>query len=234
MILWKKPIELEQLRDLSDEPLCREIIRGNQEAFFVLFDRYWQRVFRLAYSVIRDQSEAEDLAQTLFLEVYTNMLRFDEQRGSFRSLLLRYAYTRAIDHRRRLECRRFYSSAEFSDVDPSMLMRDSMLASGLLMEEGVQLIAQAMKQLDEKQRSTVEGYFFRGFSLNEIAHQQGDSYGNVRHYLYRGLDKMRKFLSVNSEVAELAEPDQSISARVRRRVPKRLAPEVTRVRARTV
>jgi RNA polymerase sigma-70 factor, ECF subfamily len=234
MSFWDRPRSPEQLRCLPDEPLCREAAKGNQEAFLALFDRYWGQVFRLANSIIRDQGEAEDLAQTLFLEVHTSMLRFDEQKGSFRTLLLRYAYTRAIDQRRRLECHRFYSSVEFNDVDPSMLLHDSPLASGLSIEEGTRLIEQAMKQLDEKQRSTVELYFFRGLSLNEIAHQQGDSFGNVRHHLYRGLEKMRKLFSAEEQTEDSVEPDRSISARLQRRVSKRLAPEVSVVRARTI
>jgi len=234
MPAWNRPRSPEQLRRLPDESLCREVAQGNQEAFLVLFDRYWRQVFRLAYSVIRHQAEAEDLAQTLFLEVHTSMLRFDEQKGSFRTLLLRYAYTRAIDQRRRLESRRFYTSMEFDDVDPSMLVHDSSLASGLSVEEGTHLIEQAMKHLDEKQRSTVEGYFFRGLSLNEIAHQQGDSFGNVRHHLYRGLEKMRKFLTAREQTEDSVEPDRSISARLRRSVPERLASEVSVVRARKI
>jgi RNA polymerase sigma-70 factor, ECF subfamily len=234
MTFWDRPRSPEQLRCLPDEPLCREAAKGNQEAFLALFDRYWGQVFRLANSIIRDRGEAEDLAQTLFLEVHTSMLRFDEQKGSFRTLLLRYAYTRAIDQRRRLECRRFYSSVEFNDVDTSMLLHDSPLASGLSIEEGTRLIEQAMKQLDEKQRSTVELYFFRGLSLSEIAHQQGDSFGNVRHHLYRGLEKMRKLFSAEEQTEDSVEPDRSISARLQRRVSKRLAPEVSVVRARTI
>src|SRR5216684_1806564 len=117
MIFSSPPRSPEQLKRLPDESLCREVAAGNQEAFLVLFDRYWRQVFRLANVVIRDEAEAEDLAQALFLEVHASMLRFDEQKGSFRTLLLRYAYTRAIDQRRRLECRQFYSCVAFDNVE---------------------------------------------------------------------------------------------------------------------
>jgi DNA-directed RNA polymerase specialized sigma24 family protein len=115
-----------------------------------------------------------------------------------------------------------------------MLAQDSEFASGLSIEEGTHLIEQAMKQLEEKQRSTVEGYFFHGLSLNEIAQQQGDSFGNVRHHLYRGLEKMRKLFTAKEQPEDLPEPDGRISAKSRRRVPKRVAPEVSVVRARTI
>jgi RNA polymerase sigma factor (sigma-70 family) len=211
---WNRPRTAEQLRHLPDESLCREVAGGN--------------------SVIRDPAEAEDLAQSLFLEVHTTMLGFNEKKGSFRSLLLRYAYTRSIDQRRRLECRRFYSNVEFEDVDPSMLVRDSRVTSGLSAEEGTHLIEQAMKQLDEKQRATVEAYFFRGLSLHEISQELGDSFGNVRHYLYRGLEKMRKLLDGAEQPEESSEREPSIAARLHRRVRTRLASEVSVVRARSI
>src|SRR5260370_14096083 len=207
MTFSSRPRSPEQLKRLPDESLCREASQGNQEAFLVLFDRYWGQVFRLAKAVIRDEAEAEDLAQALFREGHASMLRFDEQKGSFRTLLLRYAYTRAIDQRRRLESRRFYSNVHFDELDPSLLVQESKAPSGLSPEEATRLIEQAMKQLDEKQRSTVEAYFFRGLSLNEIAHQQDDSFGNARHYLYRGLEEMRKVLGANGDAEEPDEID---------------------------
>src|SRR6266576_750781 len=143
MIFWNRPHGLEEFHAHSDEALCREIVKGNHEAFLVLFDRYWQDVFRLAHSVLRNEAEAEDLVQGLFLEVHTTLLRYDEQRGSFRTLLLRYAYTRAIDHRRHLESRRYYTSLQIEEVDPETLGQHSALTSGLSPEEGTHLIEQA-------------------------------------------------------------------------------------------
>ena len=234
MTFSSRPRSLEQLKRLADESLCREVSQGNQEAFLVLFDRYWGQVFRLANAVIRDEAEAEDLAQSLFLEVHASMLRFDEQKGLFRALLLRYAYTRAIDQRRKLESRRFYSSIQFDELDPSLLVQESKAPSALSPEEATRLIEQALKHLDEKQRVVVEAYFFRGLSLNEIAHEQHDSFGNARHYLYRGLEKMRKVLGARGEAEEQEEMGLRIETRAPRTVGKRVAPEVSVVRARTI
>src|SRR6266436_1158753 len=161
MIFWKRPHGLEQFLSHSDEALCREVVKGDHEAFLVLFDRYWQDVFRLAYSVLRNEAEAEDLVQGLFLEVHTTMLRYDEQRGSFRTLLLRYAYTRAIDHRRQLESRRYYVTVQIEELEPEVFSRDVSLSSGLSIEEGSRLIEQGLEYLEDKQRATVKAYFFR-------------------------------------------------------------------------
>jgi len=184
--------------------------------------------------VIRDEAEAEDLAQGLFLEVHASLLRFDEHKGSFRTLLLRYAYTRAIDQRRRLESRRFYSNVEFDEVDPSLLVKESKAVSGLSPEEASRLVEQAMKHLDEKQRAAVEAYFFRGLSLNEIAQELSDSFGNARHHLYRGLEKMRKILGARGQAEEPEEMELRIEAGIQRTAKKQVAPEVSSVRARAI
>jgi RNA polymerase sigma-70 factor (ECF subfamily) len=234
MIFWKRLHAPEQLWSLPDESLCREVIKGNHDAFLVLFDRYWQDVFRLASSVLRNAAEAEDLVQALFLEVHTTMLRYDEQRGSFRTLLLRYAYTRAIDQRRHLESRRYYTSLQIEELEPEALARDVSLASGLSLEEGTRLIEQGLEQLDDKQRTAVTAYFFRGLSVNEIAHELGESFGNARHHLYRGLERMRRVLAPKDETEESTEPEPKVVLRVHRRLSKQVAPEVSSVRARSI
>lgn len=234
MTFWRRLPAQEHFRSLTDETLCREVVKGNHEAFLILFDRYWQDVFRLAYSVLRNEAEAEDLVQGLFLEVHTTMLRYDEQRGPFRTLLLRYAYTRAIDHRRHLESRRYYTSMEIEEVEPELLVRHESPIYGLTVEEGTRLIEQGLKQLDDKQRAAVTAYFFRGLSVNEIANELGESFGNARHHLYRGLERMRRVLAPKDEADETSEPDRDAVLRLHRRPTKRVAPEVSVVRARSI
>ena len=234
MTFWRRLPATERLRSLSDETLCREVVNGSHEAFLVLFDRYWQDVFRLARAIIRNEAEAEDLVQALFLEVHTTMLRFNEEKGSFRTRILRYAYTRAIDHRRHLESRRYYSSVEIEEIEPELLVRHESPVSGLTLEEGTHLIRQGLEQLDAKQRAAVTAYFFRGLSVNEIAHELGESFGNARHHLYRGLERMRRVLAPKDEPDETSEPDRGVMVRMHRRLAKRVDPEVSVVRARSI
>jgi RNA polymerase sigma-70 factor (ECF subfamily) len=234
MSFWNRKQTSNESSSRADEELCREVVKGSHDAFLALFDRYWRDVFRLAHSVLRNTAEAEDLVQGLFLEVHTTMLRYDEKRGSFRTLLLRYAYTRAIDHRRHLESRRYYSNVQIEELEPDLLVGNESLASGLPLEVGSRLIEQGLDQLDDKQRAVVTAYFFRGLSLNEIAHELGESFGNARHHLYRGLERMRKVLAAKNETNESTEPDRNVIVRLHRRLTKRIDPEVSVARARSI
>jgi RNA polymerase sigma-70 factor, ECF subfamily len=200
----------------------------------VLFDRYWQDVFRLAYSVLRNTADAEDLVQNLFLEVHTTLLRYDEQRGSFRTLLFRFAYTRSIDRRRHLESRRYYTNVGIEEIEPEAFTQDMSLTFGLSVEEGARLIEQGLEQLDDKQRAAVTAYFFRGLTVNEIAGELGESFGNARHHLYRGLERMRRVLASKEEMEQSSEPEPKVVLRLHRRLNKQVAPEVSGVRARSI
>jgi RNA polymerase sigma-70 factor (ECF subfamily) len=229
MTFGKRAHSSDQLRARSDDELCKEINKGDHEAFLVLFDRYWLDVFRLARAVLRDNAEAEDLVQALFLEVHTTMLRYDERRGSFRTLLLRYAYTRAIDQRRHLESRRYYHSVQIEEMDQEILPGQELLTSGLTLDEGARLIEEGLQELDDKQRAAVTSYFFEGLSVNEIAEKLGDSYGNARHHLYRGLARMRKVLAPKEQKEESLGEAQRVSLRLENRLAKRVSPEVSGV-----
>ena len=229
MTFGKRAHGPEQLRTCSDEELCRQVSKGDHEAFLVLFDRYWLDVFRLARAVLRNNAEAEDLVQCVFLEVHTTLLRYDEQRGSFRTLLLRYAYTRAIDQRRRLESRRYYASVQIEEMDQEILACEELLTSGLTLEEAARLIEEGLQKLDDKQRVAVTSYFFEGLSVNEIAEKLGESYGNARHHLYRGLDQMRKVLAPKEQNEGSPAEAQRVTLRLEGRIAKRVAPEVSGV-----
>ena len=76
------------------------LCRGDQEALALLFRRYASIVRGLAYKVLRDTSEADDLLQEIFLVVYRKCASFDASRGPARSWILQITYHRAVARRR--------------------------------------------------------------------------------------------------------------------------------------
>ena len=50
----------------------------------------------------------------------------------------------------------------------------------------------AFEDLTEIQRLTLELFYFQGLELREISERLNESLGNVRHHLYRGLERLRK------------------------------------------
>ena len=67
----------EDYSKLSDEELMQHVAAGGQGALTVLFDRYHRLVFDVALRIVRDPGEAEEVVQTVFLDIYRAVANFD-------------------------------------------------------------------------------------------------------------------------------------------------------------
>src|SRR5260370_38231400 len=90
------------LRTFSDADLMDALRRGCNDALAVLFERHSALVFRIARAILRDDGEAEETVQRVFLDVFRAVNRFNPARGSFKTWLLQYAYHRTINRRNHL------------------------------------------------------------------------------------------------------------------------------------
>jgi len=75
---------------LSDSEIVQRIVAGEPTLFQILMRRYNQRLFRVARSIVRSSSEAEDVVQQTYLSAYLNLSQF-EGRASFSTWLVRIA-----------------------------------------------------------------------------------------------------------------------------------------------
>jgi RNA polymerase sigma-70 factor (ECF subfamily) len=180
------------LQSISDDLLMAHICGGHDDALRVLFDRHHRIVLQIALKILRDAGEAEDVMQSVFLEIYKAAAQFDAAKGSTKAWIVQYAYHRSINRRNHLTKRKFYSTTEISELHDSLLARD---IGALASPETAQLVKQALNTLNSVQRRVLEMACFEGFTMHEIAEATGEKLGNVRHHYYRGLKKMRTFLS---------------------------------------
>jgi RNA polymerase sigma-70 factor, ECF subfamily len=179
-----------QLAAVSDDELMSHLQCGHDDALGVLFDRYHRLVLTVASKIVRDASEAEDVMQAVFLEIYRAAAQFDRSKGATKAWILQYAYHRAINRRRQLTNRCFYSQVspeELDRVHPATSASRNMLQA----QERSVLIHEALAKLKGRQKEVLELAYFDGLTMKEIAGQIGESVGNVRHHFYRGLNQLR-------------------------------------------
>ena len=179
----------------SDEHLLALICKGDNEALASLFRRYARIVRGVAYRVLRDASEADDLLQDIFLLIHRKCSMFDASRGPARFWILQMAYHRAIARRRYLNSRHFYTRVDLDDVGRELAapgtasqgLGDS--SDGLLGRKGLRKV---FEELSENQRKTLQLFFVEGHTLGEIASKLNQTRGNVKNHYFRGLEKLRK------------------------------------------
>jgi RNA polymerase sigma-70 factor (ECF subfamily) len=197
MVGSAETLSFAQLQRLSDEQLMACLQAGLSDALAVLFDRYEKLVLSIALKIVRDPGEAEDVTQTVFLDVYRAVAQFDPRKGSTKVWLMQYAYHRAINRRQHLQVRDFYQSTELEELESRPV--DTRATLGLSSPETKALVRQSLSALSDKQKSVIQMACYDGLSMREIADKTGDSFANVRHHYYRGMQKLRSFISGGSD-----------------------------------
>ena len=187
------PFSWAQLQSLSDEALMACLQEEQGDALAVLFDRYERLVLSIARKIVRDPGEAEDVTQTVFLNVYRAAAQFDPSKGSTKVWLMQCAYHGAFNRRQHLQRREFYKNTELEELETRPV--EPRATFGLSSAETKRLVRQSLNALSDKQKSVIEMACYEGLTMREIAERTGDSLVNVRHHYYRGLQTLRSLIS---------------------------------------
>ncbi len=183
------------LDQMTDEALVEAVTAGRHDAIAVLFDRYARLVFRIAKRILRDSGEAEEVLQTVFLDIFQFAAKFDPKRGSVRVWLLQYVYHRSIRRKQTLESRYFYTTEHIDSVICEIVKNSPRRVFNLSPQETSRLVNESLMLVEEQHRRTIEMTYFEGLTAEEIAERTGKSVSTVRHNLYRGRVKLRERLS---------------------------------------
>jgi RNA polymerase sigma-70 factor (ECF subfamily) len=182
--------------EASDETLLSRIADSDEEALTLLFRRHASLARGIGRRILRDEGEAEDLVQEVFLHLYDKAGVFDSSRSSARSWIVQVIYYQAIARRRYLSsrhCQDRLAQQGASMETPVLETEDRSHSEEALFSSAV--VSEVWQTLTEAQRETLRLFFFEGYTLSEISAKLSESAGNVRHHYYRGLDRLRSRLS---------------------------------------
>lgn len=185
--------ETKEFSEITDESIMIRVQQGDSGALASLFGRYAGLVRGVSIRILRDEAEADDLVQELFLFVHREAGVYDISKSTVRSWMVQMTYRRAISRWRYLNARGHYKNAELDCCVPGFAgaatpTYDSSIEA-LFGREGLKKV---MGELTAEQHETLRLHFYEGYTLGEIGKKLGQSVGNVRHHYYRGLEKLRK------------------------------------------
>jgi RNA polymerase sigma-70 factor, ECF subfamily len=146
---------------------------GDRDAIRLLYIRYSGNVYGYLRSIVRDEKEAEDLTQHVFMKLMTVILKYEDQGVPFSGWLLRLARNVALDHLRK---RRATPTEEVFSADTRA--DDA--------QDSVRSLHTALKALPEEQRSVVVMRHLVGLTPPEIAERLGRSESSIHGLHHRG------------------------------------------------
>lgn len=181
----------------DDRELIERTLAGDDAAFAAIVGRYQRRIYRVAFAIVRDESDADVITQDTFVQAFTSLAKF-EGRAELETWLTRIAINRARDVLRRRRVVRFFSLTPDAEADEPMIEPvddrpdpERQVASSQLRRA----IQRAERGLSSQQKTIFRLRHYEDLSLEEIADHLGLRSGTVRAHLFRAIHKIRKELS---------------------------------------
>jgi len=183
--------------DEAVERLVAAAKAGDPEAFGSLFDVYYGPVYRYVASRVGRPSDAEDLAQLVFVKVLESLPRYEQRGVPFGGWLFRLARNVVIDH---VRTRREHVTLDVIVEKSSDDQGPDELA---VLRQEMDSIAHALRRLTPEQREAVELRFFAGLSAKEAAAAMDRQEGTVRGLQFRAIAALRRELGIAPDIDEL-------------------------------
>ena len=194
-----------------DAALMLRVKQGDAAAFAQLVDKYKQPVINLAYRTLRDPTEAEDLAQNVFVQVHKSAHRY-EASAKFSTWLFtitRNLCLNEIRRRSRHPAESLDQTHHESDEQPLHQVEDKGVASPpqqLMHGELEEKIGEALAELPENQRTALLLCRQEDLSYEEIAAVLGCSLSATKSLIHRGREtlklKLKPYLRTGAWKAE--------------------------------
>ena len=176
---------------ICDEMLMQEITQHRQQALKELYSRYARSLRALIGSVVHEESEADDVLQESFLQIWREAHHYSPKAGKPLGWVITIARRRAIDRVRRRDSYRRAKQRFEDEIKPqAQTIRSNGTASEVSQSDLRRFLSRQMKALPTVQREAVELAFFSGLSQREIAAATNTPLGTVKTRLQLGLRKL--------------------------------------------
>jgi len=178
---------------IDDLALIARIGHQDQEALALLYDRYAQVLFAVAFKILGSAEEAEEVVLDVWRQVWRQADAYTPHRGRVDTWLFMLLRSRALDRLRSLKrSERVTAAAQNLTVSASQATVDP--AENALIAERRQQVQVALSQLPSEQRQVLELVYYQGLTHAEIAAQTGQPLGTIKTRIRLGLVKLRQAL----------------------------------------
>lgn len=169
----------------SDEALVAAIRGRDAQALSELYERHAGLLMSVAYRILNDRQDAEDLIHDVMLELWRKAENYDSSRGKVRSWLVLMTRSRAIDRVRALSTARAHAIRLHREGRPAT--SDHAPETSL----DASLVRSAVGRLDETQRTVLQMNYFEGCTCQDIAERLNTPLGTVKSRLRAAVKRLR-------------------------------------------
>lgn len=171
------------MSNITDGQLINQYLKGDEKSLEILIKKYLKQVYNFIYRYVNNSTDAEDIAQEVFVKMWKNLKKFDQNK-SFKPWLFTIAKNTCFDFFKK---KKFISLSLFEDygdklVDPST--NPNKLINSL---DAQQKIIPAMEKLSPQYRLVLHLYYHDQLNFREISEKLNESINTVKSRHRRAL-----------------------------------------------
>lgn len=189
---------MSDLKDISDSNLTYLIKIGNKEAFHVIFERYAPRIYNFALSYLRNEQDAEELVQDVFLRIWEKKEQLDKSKN-LKSFIFKIAVNTIYDLIRRRNIEEAFRDFVRHDYEPGI----ENTWHTVIFEEMLANVNELVKEMPAQRQKIFRLSRVEGLPNDTIARKLNLSKRTVENQLYRALSFLKKHFDKESVFALL-------------------------------
>ncbi len=175
--------------DSDDVNLISKISKGDKKAFDFLYEKYWLYTYQYAFSLTKNEKDAEDLVQDLFTEIW------QKKKNIVIKTSLKAYFTSAIKYKLldKIRKNRLFEKYAEDIVKSVSVTNDYCPEKKYIVGETIESLMNTIYLLPEKCRQIVYMNRFQQYSIHEISFELQLSQQTVKNQISKGLKILRKF-----------------------------------------
>ena len=162
----------------------------NKQDIGLIYTQYCDKVSRFVRSKIHYPNDVEDIVQTVFLKVYSNLDKYDEIKASFSTgiyIITRNTVYDYLKDKRDHPVIELIENTVYSAEEPD---------DSLLNQEALEELARALQKLPQNQRDIIILIYYKNLDRRKVAEMFGMTYGQVRYLHDKAMKRLGKLLHI--------------------------------------
>lgn len=181
---------------IDDQYYINQIINGNPNAFSVLVNQYKDLVFTLAYKMVKNKEEAEEVSQDVFIKIFNSLHKFKGE-SKFSTWIYKITYNTCLDYLKKYK--KENSIIYIEDFSEHQVKAIENVLENIDEKDRIQRIQDCLQLLPSEDAFLLTLYYFDDQSIAEIAKILDCSANNVKIKLFRSRKKMASILKTQLE-----------------------------------
>ncbi|MFZ3056147.1 MAG: RNA polymerase sigma factor [Smithella sp.] len=190
----------------SEAEIVAKVLNGDRQAYALLVEEYKTPIYNLAYRMTGNSQDADDLTQETFLRAFNQLFRYDTKRSFFTwlytiSLNIIRNHLKKNSTRRRDDFRQREKISGTGEFDDKQVALQESRDRDEGRKEREEKLESCLQKLSPELRELMILRFYQGLPFEAIAEITGLSLSAIKMRVYRGLEKLRKYIEENVMVS---------------------------------